>query len=116
MSGEVCATLGVAEADIEDVCQEVFITVHRKLSEFEGRSALRTWLYGISLRVASDYRRRAYVRRERAVAEPRDDSAGTASSQPDVRAEARGTLLTCSTSSTTTSAPSWCSTRSRASA
>jgi RNA polymerase sigma-70 factor (ECF subfamily) len=85
--------LGVAEADIEDVCQEVFITVHRKLAEFEGRSTLRTWLYGISLRVASDYRRRAYVRRERAVAEPRDDSASSSTNQPDLRAEARGTLL-----------------------
>jgi RNA polymerase sigma-70 factor (ECF subfamily) len=85
--------LGVAEADIEDVCQEVFITVHRKLPEFEGRSALRTWLYGICLRVASDYRRRAYVRRERAVAEPRDGSASSTGTQPDLRAEARGTLL-----------------------
>jgi RNA polymerase sigma-70 factor (ECF subfamily) len=85
--------LGVAEADIEDVCQEVFITVHRKLGEFEGRSTLRTWLYGICLRVASDYRRRAYVRRERAVAEPRDDSASSSTNQPDLRAEARGTLL-----------------------
>src|SRR5262245_7483674 len=50
--------LGVADADLEDVCQEVFVTVHRKLPEFEGRSKLRTWLYGICLRVASDYRRR----------------------------------------------------------
>src|SRR5688572_631436 len=35
--------LGVADADLEDVCQEVFVTVHRKLPEFEGRSKLRTW-------------------------------------------------------------------------
>src|SRR5687767_5895670 len=34
--------LGVADADLEDVCQEVFVTVHRKLPEFEGRSKLRT--------------------------------------------------------------------------
>ena len=62
--------LGVREADIEDVCQEVFLTVHRKLADFEGRSALRTWLYGICLRTASDYRRRAHVRREFAVEDP----------------------------------------------
>ena len=61
--------LGVAEADVEDVCQEVFITAHRKLSEFEGRSSLRTWLYAICLRHASDYRRRAHVRLERPTAE-----------------------------------------------
>jgi RNA polymerase sigma-70 factor (ECF subfamily) len=61
---------GVRDADLEDVCQEVFVAVHRKLTSFEGRSSLRTWLYGICMRTASDFRRRAYVRRERAVAEP----------------------------------------------
>ena len=85
--------LGVADADLEDVCQEVFVTVHRKLPEFEGRSKLRTWLYGICLRVASDYRRRAYVRRERAVADPLQGAAEAHGNQPDVRAELRGTLL-----------------------
>lgn len=55
--------LGVAAADVEDVCQEVFIVVHRKLGSFEHRSSVRTWLYGIALRCASEYRRRG-VRRE----------------------------------------------------
>lgn len=62
--------LGVREADLDDVCQEVFLTVHRKLGGFEGRSSLRTWLYGICLRVASDHRRRAHVRREIALSTP----------------------------------------------
>jgi RNA polymerase sigma-70 factor (ECF subfamily) len=61
--------LGVRDADLEDVCQEVFFTAHRKLPEFEGRSTLRSWLYGICLRLASDYRRRASVRYERPTAE-----------------------------------------------
>lgn len=56
--------LGVREADIEDVCQEVFVVVHRKLGDFEGRSSLRTWIYGICARTASDYRRSGRVRRE----------------------------------------------------
>ena len=56
--------LGVPEADVEDVCQEVFVVVHRKLGDFEGRSSLKTWIYGICARTASDYRRSGRVRRE----------------------------------------------------
>jgi RNA polymerase sigma-70 factor (ECF subfamily) len=61
--------LGVAPSDVEDVCQEVFVTVHAKLPGFEGRSAVRTWVYGICLRVASNHRDRAYRRREQPRAE-----------------------------------------------
>jgi len=53
----------VREADADDVLQEVMLVVHRKLPEFDGR-ALESWLYGICLRMASDYRRSARVRRE----------------------------------------------------
>ena len=51
--------LGVPDAHLSDATQEVFIVVHRGLARFEGRSALRTWLFGIVLRVASESRRRA---------------------------------------------------------
>ena len=60
----VLRRLGVRDADVEDVCQEVFLVVHRKLPEFAHRSSIRTWLYGIAVRCASDYRRRAHVKRE----------------------------------------------------
>jgi RNA polymerase sigma-70 factor (ECF subfamily) len=56
--------LGVAAADIEDVCQEVFTTVHRRLPTFEGRSPLSTWIYGICVRSAWTYRRGRRRRRE----------------------------------------------------
>ena len=56
--------LGVPESDVDDVTQEVFVVVHRKLADFEGRSSLRTWIYGICARTASDYRRSGRVRRE----------------------------------------------------
>ncbi len=51
--------LGVREADANDMCQEVFVVVHRRLGEFDGTSSIRTWIYGITTRVASQYRRRA---------------------------------------------------------
>jgi RNA polymerase sigma-70 factor, ECF subfamily len=55
--------LGVPAAEAQDQCQEIMITVHRRLASFDGAS-LRGWLYGICVRVASDYRRSARVRRE----------------------------------------------------
>ncbi len=66
----VLRRLGVAESDVEDVAQETFLVVHRRLADFEGRSQLRTWIYGICIRVASDHRRRAHVRREQATDRP----------------------------------------------
>ena len=62
--------LGVSEADVEDLCQEVFMVVHRKLGEFEGRSSVSTWIFSICVRTASDYRRRAYRHRELTVSSP----------------------------------------------
>jgi RNA polymerase sigma-70 factor, ECF subfamily len=49
--------LGVPEAELEDAVQDVFVVLFRRWSDFEGRSALKTWTYGIVLRVAKDYRR-----------------------------------------------------------
>lgn len=51
--------LGVGDASVDDAVQEVFVVVHRRLAEFEGRSSLRTWLFGITLRVVRDHRRSA---------------------------------------------------------
>jgi RNA polymerase sigma-70 factor (ECF subfamily) len=50
--------LGVPESQVDDVVQEVFIVVHRRLADFEARSTLKTWLYGIALRVARVHRAR----------------------------------------------------------
>jgi RNA polymerase sigma-70 factor (ECF subfamily) len=56
--------LGVREPDVLDLAQKVFMIAHAKLPEFEGRSRLTTWLFGICQRSASDYRRSAAFRRE----------------------------------------------------
>jgi RNA polymerase sigma-70 factor (ECF subfamily) len=52
------ANRGVPSAALDDVVQEVFIVVHRKLPEFEARSSLRTWIAGIVRRVVADYVRK----------------------------------------------------------
>jgi RNA polymerase sigma-70 factor (ECF subfamily) len=53
----VLGHLGVAPHSLDDAVQEVWMVVHRRLGEFEGRSALKTWLFGIALNVARNQRR-----------------------------------------------------------
>ncbi len=50
--------LGVAEANLEDALQEVFLSIHRRLPEFEGRSSLKTWIYRIMVHFALKHRAR----------------------------------------------------------
>jgi RNA polymerase sigma-70 factor, ECF subfamily len=49
--------LGVRSDALDDVSQDVFSAVARQLGCFEGRSSLRTWLFGISQNIASNHRR-----------------------------------------------------------
>ncbi len=44
-------------SDAADITQEVFIKVFRSIGGFHGESSLRTWLYRIALREASNQRR-----------------------------------------------------------
>ena len=62
--------LGVQRSDVADVAHDVFLVIRRRLSSFEGRSSLRTWIYGICIRTVSDYRNRAFRRRELSQDEP----------------------------------------------
>jgi RNA polymerase sigma-70 factor (ECF subfamily) len=57
---------GVGPADMADAVQDVFLTVHRTLDRFEGRSSLKTWLYTICASVARDRRVRAHRKHETA--------------------------------------------------
>lgn len=81
--------LGVRDADVDDVCQEVFVVVNRKLGEFEPRASLRSWLYGICVRAAAAHRRRAPVRREVPTESPAED---ITSRGPDVAVESKQSL------------------------
>ncbi len=69
--------LDVPAADRHDLRQEIFVVVHRKLNEYDGRASLQSWIYGICVRTASTYRRSARVRREESWEYPEPDLAST---------------------------------------
>jgi len=75
--------LEVPSADRHDLRQEIFVVVHRKLHEYDGRASLRSWIYGICVRMASTYRRSARVRREEACENPEPSSGGPESTTQD---------------------------------
>jgi RNA polymerase sigma-70 factor (ECF subfamily) len=60
--------LGVADADRDDVAQDVFVTAYRRLGSYDTARPIRPWLFGIAARVAADHRRLA--RHGREVSEP----------------------------------------------
>lgn len=79
--------LGVRDSSLDDVVQEIFVIVHRRLAAFEGRSSMRTWLFGIAIRVVRDHRRA--VKRKQPQGEPIDPDTLPASAGPDAeKAEA----------------------------
>lgn len=83
--------LGVAEASLDDVVQDVFVTVYRRLDAFEGRSQLRTWLFGIVRYTVQDLRRSARRKPTEALADEVPDASGT--TPQDAALHGEGTRL-----------------------
>jgi RNA polymerase sigma-70 factor (ECF subfamily) len=49
--------LGVSESSADDVAQDVFVIVQRRIADYDGRASLQTWMFSILVRVVHDYRR-----------------------------------------------------------
>lgn len=64
--------LGVGVPHLADAAQDVFLVVHRRLAEYEGRAEIRTWIFAIVGRVAGNYRR--LQRRKMALLDPLDNT------------------------------------------
>jgi RNA polymerase sigma-70 factor (ECF subfamily) len=45
----LCARLAHSTEDAEDLAQEVFLRIHRHFGNFDGRAALKTWIYRVTL-------------------------------------------------------------------
>jgi len=82
--------LGVPEHAIEDAAQDVFVVVARRLADFEGRSSLRTWLFGIAIRVVRTRRRSSWRHQRKVDALAREPSP---SADPIARQDAQRLLL-----------------------
>jgi RNA polymerase sigma-70 factor, ECF subfamily len=76
--------MGARAGEVEDLAQETFLVVERKLASFQGGS-FAAWLYAIALRVCSNHRRLAWFRS--VVFFPADDpvfdGGGALSATPD---------------------------------
>jgi RNA polymerase sigma-70 factor, ECF subfamily len=86
--------LGVRESDVKDAAQEVFITVHGLLADYDPSRPLRPWLFGITYRIAS--RQRALARHRREVFGDAPDRAdGSASPEKALEVRQRQRLAQC---------------------
>lgn len=54
--------LGIRSADLPDVTHDVFVVAWRQRTHFDETRPVRPWLFGVSFRVASVHRRRAWFR------------------------------------------------------
>ena len=75
--------LGVHTDDLEDMLQEVFLVVHRRIHTCDGGARIKPWLFAICVRVASTYRRRAHRRREHIVDMTEDQLPGPGDVNPE---------------------------------
>lgn len=66
--------------DAEEVTQEVFLTVHRKLKEFRFQSAFKTWVYRIAVNQAINYAKK----RDRNPTVEYDEAINAVSVKPNV--------------------------------
>ncbi len=84
--------LGTPDSQLEDATQDVFVVAARRIGDFEGRSAIKTWLFGIAMRVVKTHRRTRW-RHERKLEALGHASASAATNDPIARRDAQRTLL-----------------------
>ena len=52
------ASLGIVDAEADDICQEIFVIIYKNLSRFRGEARLSTWIYRLTTREAIRFARR----------------------------------------------------------
>jgi RNA polymerase sigma-70 factor (ECF subfamily) len=76
--------MGIADADRDDLAQEVFLVVHRRLDAYDQARPMRPWLIGICTRVVLRHWRTTRRRpADHAAASPAAELARVATNDPD---------------------------------
>ncbi len=86
--------LGTPEHALDDACQDVFLVAARRLDQFEGRSSVKTWLFGVAMRVVRSHRRTTWRHRRKVDALATEAPVlGPSSERPHARRDVQLTLL-----------------------
>jgi RNA polymerase sigma-70 factor (ECF subfamily) len=87
---EACR-LGVPPSSVEDVVQDTFLVLHRRMNDYDGRTPIKAWLLGMVFRVVSDHRRRFRRKDAPCVPQPADSDGNVllaaATKSPSAEAE-----------------------------
>ncbi len=65
----LCLRMTGNSAEAEDLTQEIFIHIYRKIGSFRGESALMTWLHRLTVNKVLMHFRKSSVRREKTTAD-----------------------------------------------
>lgn len=69
--------------EAEEICQEVFMTIYRKLCDFRQKSSLKTWIYRITINSAIKYSQKRSKEKKRTV--EYDNNTPLASHEKNIR-------------------------------
>lgn len=76
---------GVRDTQLEDLSQEVFLVIVQSLKNFEARSSLQTWIYGVCRNVVLHARRKQARRPELLMDAPPEQGVAETQSQDATR-------------------------------
>ncbi|MGM8216067.1 sigma-70 family RNA polymerase sigma factor [Bacillaceae bacterium W0354] len=83
-------------SDTDDITQDVFFTVYKKLNDFKGESSLKTWIYRIAINKSKDYLRSLNVRENKLINKLKNNT-NTINNNPEalsIQTETSNELLT----------------------